>query len=139
MAIKKAGCILIDVINKKIGLVYRKEQDDYSFAKGHIDNGETLEECAVRETEEETGRKCRIVEPKNLPLVTYVNSTDGKVEVHNFIAIDEGASSQVFAPELVHELVWVSVEEAENILSYDNQKDLLRAVKSIINELFKLT
>ena len=55
--VEKAGTVLVDLKNKKVGLVYRTRPQDYSFPKGHIENGETAEECALRETEEETGRK----------------------------------------------------------------------------------
>ena len=48
MKVEKAGCILIDIKNKKIGLIYRKKQNDYSFPKGHREDGETLAECAIR-------------------------------------------------------------------------------------------
>jgi 8-oxo-dGTP diphosphatase len=56
MKILKAGCILLDLNNNKVGLVYRRKHNDFSFPKGHLEKGETLEECAIRETEEETGR-----------------------------------------------------------------------------------
>ena len=48
MSIKKAGTILINLENKKIGVVYRKKQNDYTFPKGHLEKGETILECAVR-------------------------------------------------------------------------------------------
>lgn len=46
--VKKAGCILINLDNSKIALVLR--DGDYSFPKGHLENGETIKECAIRET-----------------------------------------------------------------------------------------
>lgn len=51
--IKKAGCVLINFETNDIALVYRDEH--YSFQKGHLEIGETLQECAIRETKEETG------------------------------------------------------------------------------------
>ena len=51
----KAGCILINFSDKKAGLIYRTKQNDYSFPKGHVEEGETVMECAIRETKEELG------------------------------------------------------------------------------------
>ena len=59
MIIKKAGCILVNLENKKIALVLRK--GDYSFPKGHLEDGETIKECAIRETIEETGHEVEIL------------------------------------------------------------------------------
>ena len=60
MKVEKAVCILINIKNKKIGLIYRNKHNDYSFPKGHKEDGETLIECAIRETAEETKRDCEL-------------------------------------------------------------------------------
>lgn len=57
----KAGCFLLNKQNKSIALVYRAKQNDYSFPKGHLEKAETVEQCAIRETAEETKRKAEIV------------------------------------------------------------------------------
>ena len=55
--VNKAGCILINPNTNQVGLIYRSKHDDYSFPKGHQEEGETVMECAIRETIEETLRK----------------------------------------------------------------------------------
>lgn len=41
------------------------DNDAWGFPKGHIDEGETREECAIRETREETGLDVELITPLN--------------------------------------------------------------------------
>src|ERR1700687_5218168 len=47
----------------RLAVVHRPGYDDWSFPKGKVDRGETLEETALREVEEETGLRCKLVPP----------------------------------------------------------------------------
>ena len=76
--VKKAGCILINLQEKEIALVCRN--GEYSFPKGHLEKGETLAECAIRETKEETGHDCHLVSNKELSKIYYSNPKGENVE-----------------------------------------------------------
>jgi 8-oxo-dGTP pyrophosphatase MutT (NUDIX family) len=52
-------------------VVHRPKYDDWSFPKGKLDPGETEEECALREVDEETGLRCELGE--ELPTTMYVD------------------------------------------------------------------
>ena len=54
-------------------LVHRQEYDDWTFPKGKLERGETEEQCALREVEEETGLRCTL--GRELDSTTY---RDGK-------------------------------------------------------------
>ena len=119
--VEKAGTVLVNLKNRKVGLVYRTRQQDYSFPKGHIENGETAEECALRETEEETGRKAKII--FQLPNLTYQSKSEGEIIVYMFFAEDLGSSETEFDESLKENLVWVDFEKVKDTLTYNNLKD----------------
>ena len=129
MITKKAGVILIDTITYKIGLVYRDKQNDYSFPKGHLEPNETLQECAVRETAEETKRDCKLLSDKELGIIRY-ESPKESCEVYMYLAEDTGPSDNT-SPE-VHDLKWVDWAEVEDLLTYQNLKDFWNKVKETV-------
>ena len=94
MSIKKAGTILINLEDKKVGLIYRKKHEDYSFPKGHLEKGETLLECAVRETEEETLRKNHLLNGNVVAIDRYSSGEENDVETYYYLAIDDEETSK---------------------------------------------
>lgn len=128
--ILKAGCILMDTKNKKVGIVYRKEYDDYSFPKGHLEKNETFMDCAIRETEEETKRIPLILDEKEICIEKYKDSRGYLCEVHYFIAKDNGHSDNSSLE--VHDLLWIDTYEVENILTHEHTKDIWNKVKKIV-------
>ena len=124
----KAGCILINRENKQIGLVYRKKCDDYSFPKGHLEKDETLYECAIRETEEETGRKCKLVSEKEIGIIEYTNF-EGNIKTYMYLAIDEGLTDKVIDEKDKENLVWVNYDDVIDKLSYQNLKDFWKKIE----------
>ena len=138
MKVEKAGCILINIQTQKIGLVYRRKQKDYSFPKGHKEEGETLVECAIRETAEETKRECILYSEKPVATEHYLDSKKDEVDMYYFIAIDNGESKNSSLD--THDLIWTSVEEVENKLSYESLKEIWKEVrKDILNNILTIS
>ena len=130
----KAGCVLVNKENRKIGLVFRKKQADYSFAKGHLENGETLIECAKRETEEETGRKIKIVSKNELGILSYITKKGENVDTYLYLAQDEGALNEEIPENLKEELEWIDYEQVEELLTHDDLKEFWSIHKEQILE-----
>jgi len=135
MSIKKAGTILINLENKKIGLVYRDEQEDYSFPKGHLEEGETLTECAVRETEEETLRKNHLINNKVVAIDRYSSEKEKNVETYYYLAIDDGETSKDIPQKDREELVWKNLEEVSDLLTYNNLKEMWTNIKDKVTSI----
>lgn len=135
MSIKKAGTVLINLENKKIGLVYRDDENDYTFPKGHVEKGETLTECAIRETEEETLRKNHLLDEKEVAIIRYSSSKEKDVEVYYYLAIDDGETSKDIPLKDREELVWKNLDQVNDLLTYDNLKEMWGKVKGKVEEI----
>lgn len=134
----KAGTILLSKDYKKVGLVYRTKLDDYSFPKGHIEKDESLIECALRETEEETGRKCILINNEEIGKLEYVNY-EGTIYTHLFLAIDNGPTTKFINEYDKENLVWVDINEVASKLTYNDLKEFWLNNLDKINKLIKET
>lgn len=132
MKVKKAGCILLNIENKKIGLIYREKYKDYSFPKGHLEENETLQECAIRETREETLRECVIIDNKELAILSYTDSVGDEIDVYYYLAVDKGETNAKIAEEDREEIVWKDISEVEKVLSYPNLVEFWKKIKDKI-------
>ncbi len=124
----KAGCFLINQENGTIAIIYRAKQKDYSFPKGHLENGEDTKTCALRETAEETKRKAEIVE-KFPPFIEEYSTPSGEDCVcYMYFALDKGKSDNKSTD--THEVHWIPFAEVEEKLSYPNLKKTWNTVKN---------
>jgi 8-oxo-dGTP diphosphatase len=108
----------------EVALVHRPVHQDWSYPKGKLEEGETLEDAAQREVLEETGLICR--------LLRFVGHTDyidrkGRPKVVAYWVMSAVAGT--FVPnEEVDELRWVDVATAGGLLSYERDRELLTVV-----------
>lgn len=134
--VKKAGCILINMKEKKIALVLRK--GDYSFPKGHLEEMETIKDCAKRETIEETGHEVEIL-GEEISIIRYKSSGGEDVENHFFIGIDTGRTNKKIAEKDREKTEWFEIDKVAERLAYQNLKDTWNEIKpkieKIVNEL----
>ncbi|GIP20547.1 MULTISPECIES: NUDIX hydrolase [Paenibacillus] len=123
------------------GIVYRHNEgklqvqlitDRYgkiSFAKGKREDGETIEETALREILEETGVTGRIVQPIDIIAYTYQHPDHGSVdkEVHYYLVecVSGDLKPQV---EEIRGVAWYDPKEAwekQMNSGYDNNDFIL--------------
>jgi 8-oxo-(d)GTP phosphatase len=103
-------------------VVHRPRYDDWSLPKGKDDPGESPEEAAAREVEEETGYRCRVVAP--VGQVTYQTSLGQTKHVRFFAMRSLGFSGFEPNPE-VDDVRWVDAASAHEVLSYEFDRALV--------------
>ena len=126
---KSCGCVVFN--NGKV-LVEKSLSGFYGFPKGHIENGETDEECAIRETFEETGISARVDSSSRFSISYLVHDVVPK-EVIYFISYLNGSDVISIQEEEVSEACWVPISEVRDILSFDNLKELWDKILGVYN------
>jgi 8-oxo-dGTP diphosphatase len=114
----------------EIVLVHRPAYDDWSLPKGKADKGETDEETALREVEEETGLVCDV--GPELPSTHYHDRFD-RPKVVRYWAMTPVSGE----PEGHHEVdkaEWVSLDEARRRISYEHDREVIDALESVVGE-----
>ena len=104
-------------------LVHRPRYGDWTFPKGKADAGESDEECARREVEEETGLRCEL--ERELPSTSYVDGHGRAKRVRYWLMRPVGGEL-AFEHE-VDEAIWLPPQEARRRLSYERDRAVLDA------------
>lgn len=110
----------------EIVVVHRPVQHDWSFPKGKLEPGETLETAALREVWEETGMTCDLL--RFIGHTEYVDRKGRPKTVAYWIMAAEGG---FFSPnEEVDELRWLSLDLASRLLSYPRDRELVAVLQA---------
>ena len=127
-----AGGLVVDTTGKLGLLIGRRDQKDtsgkrilWSLPKGHIEEGETPEQAALREVHEETGIESVI--EKSLGVIDFWFMAGGKrihKTVHHYLFRESGG---LLAPQEseVDEVAWFPLEEIIGRLAYPDEKKLI--------------
>lgn len=117
-----------------IGRLDRRGRLLWSLPKGHIEIGETAEQAAVREVEEETGIIGRVVAPLGIIDFWFV-AEDRRVHktVHHFLMRALGGELSDSDIE-VAEVAWVPLDELESRLAYADERRLIRRAAELLED-----
>jgi ADP-ribose pyrophosphatase YjhB (NUDIX family) len=118
-----------------IGRLDRRGRLLWSLPKGHIEAGETAEQAAVREVEEETGIIGCVVAPLGTIDFWFV-AEDRRVHktVHHFLLRALGGELCDDDVE-VAEVAWVPLGELESRLAYADERRLAEMANKLIDRM----
>jgi 8-oxo-dGTP diphosphatase len=105
-------------------VVHRPAYDDWTFPKGKCEPGESDEECALREVVEETGLACALED--ELPSTGYRDSR-GRPKRVRYWRLGVVGGALAFDNE-VGSGRWLTPAEAEQVLTYERDLEVLRAL-----------
>lgn len=118
----------------EVVLVARTADGLWALPKGTCESGETLEQTAVREVEEETGLRVRIVDVVGSTRYSFsVRGERVRVDkvVHHYLMEAHGGDFSLHDEE--HDVVdWVDVREARRLLTHEAQRDIVDRASVLI-------
>ena len=105
----------------------------WQLPKGHVEPGEAPPETAVREVREETGVWARVLTP--LPSIDYSYEVEGRVRIHKrvdyYLMAYLDGSERDSDPREVEAARWFPWKEALTRLSFDNEREVVRAAQRL--------
>ena len=115
-----------------IGRVDRRGRLLWSLPKGHLEDGETAEDAAIREVEEETGIRGRVLAVLGTIDYWFV-AEDRRIHktVHHYLL--EASGGQLSDDDVeVDEVAWVPLTELTDRLAYAGERRLAETAAGLL-------
>jgi|SRR3989338_4922304 len=128
-----AGGIVYRKGEKKVFILMIKDHNDkWTFPKGAIEKGESKEQAALREVQEETGIKAEIID--KLDDNKFFFTRDGEKVfkiVHLFLMRTE--QKELRAQWEVKDVKWFDIDDVLKNIGYKNQADIIKKAIEKVN------
>ncbi len=135
------GAIICKIKNDSLLflLINSKRNGIWGFPKGHIENGESETETARREIFEETGIKnIEFIENFRQEDVYIIDGAasrtdERQVEKHSIYFLASALEDTLdFDKNEILELKWTAINQAQDLLSFANQKKIINSAYNLI-------
>ena len=126
---KSCGAVIYKYIDNELFILLLKHNlGHWSFAKGHVEDGETEQETAIREIKEETNLDVTINSDFRY-VITYSPYEGAIKDVIYFLATTNSNNIKAQQSE-ISEIKWFKYEDAISMITYeDDRKVLMKAIE----------
>ena len=119
--VRAAGGVVVDD-GGRVAVVHRPKYDDWSLPKGKLEPGESWEEAALREVEEECGVRCALHEEL---AANHYTDPKGRPKTVRWWRMSVVEDLGFHADDEVDGLRWLRPDDALALLSYDHDRSLV--------------
>lgn len=129
MKAESAGGVIVNELNEVV-IVFTNNKS-WQFPKGEVEKGESYIQTAIREIREETGlTDIKLI--KKLPMYNRVRGNVSR-DIHYFLF---KTKKQELRPSMeVSVCEWVSIEKAEEKITYEEDKEFFRKIRKEIKQI----
>jgi 8-oxo-dGTP diphosphatase len=122
--VRAAGGVVVR--DGKVLVVHRPRYDDWSLPKGKLENGESWEDAALREVEEETGVTGRLVAELD---DDHYHDRKGRWKRVRWWHMEPLAETIREPDDEVDHVRWVELDEALDLLTYAHERGLIAGLR----------
>jgi 8-oxo-dGTP pyrophosphatase MutT (NUDIX family) len=103
----------------------------WTFPKGHLEAGETAEQAAVREVEEETGHRCEIVSSLDKVADWFERDSILTKKTVSWFLMKPIEKTGSHDPEEILEARWMPLAEAAGLIRYKSDRKIMARLNSL--------
>ena len=126
-----SGGVIFRTVNGQFEVALISRGKVWCLPKGLIEQGETAEETALREVKEETGLEGEIVKKVGGISYSFFRGKRYFKTVHFYLLKRIGGSVENHDFE-ADRVTWVPISEAFQVLTYVNEREILRKVEGML-------
>lgn len=133
---KSCGALVYRIKNGELELLLLKHRfgGHWSFPKGHVEEGETEVETALREVHEETGLTIQLEDGFRQSVEYYPRPNIRKQVVYFLGYADDDRTRR--QEEEISEIRWVPLKSAHREVTFRNDKNLINHAKKFLRSKF---
>lgn len=122
-----------------IALISVADNKRWQLPKGRVANAETPEAAALREVREEAGINTEYLGPiDEIEYWFFAGKPGRRVRIHKFVRfylLRFLSGDPRDHDKEVDEARWVDIDQAQNLLAFESEKDIVRQAKDLIDNL----